>query len=244
MNETNMSTTQATTSEGGSVEKGISGDYEFSIRAVISEAWDKTNGSKWPIQLAFLYYFLVILAFIIVIVGVTIAFNGSTPATEPSMGDSMLFEFILQIAFNLILLPMIMGILMMGIHRSVDRPISANSVFAYFPKMLKLFVTTLLMYLMIMIGFMLLILPGIYLMVSYYMALPLVIEKNMGPWEALETSRKTVSHHWFRMVAFFIIMGFIYIISIIPLGIGLIWTLPLFMISYGIIYRNMFGVES
>jgi len=37
----------------------------------------------------------------------------------------------------------------------------------------------------------------------------------------------------------FIIIG----VSMIPLGIGMIWTMPMMLICYGILYRNMFGVE-
>lgn len=38
-----------------------------------------------------------------------------------------------------------------------------------------------------------LVLPGIYLAVSYQLSLPLVADKGLGPWEAMETSRKIVS---------------------------------------------------
>ena len=100
------------------------------------------------------------------------------------------------------------------------------------------------MYIMITIGFILLILPGIYLMVAYYMALPLVAEKGMSPWRALETSRKAVTHRWFSIFGFFIVLSFIAFVSAIPLGIGMIWTLPMMLIAYGILYRNMFGVEA
>lgn len=239
-----VSNMQNIISNTGSIEKGINGDYAFSIRAVLSEAWDKTSGAKWPIQLAFLYYFLVFVAIMIVMMIasmalITVPVNSSADPTIP-----FILQLLFQIAINLVALPMMMGIIMMGIKRSVNAPISANSVFAYFPKMFSLLLTMILVYIMVIIGLLLLILPGIYLMVAYYMALPLVVEKGLSPWQAMEVSRKTVSHHWFRMVGFLIISSIILIISMIPLGIGLIWTLPMFIIAYGIIYRNMFGVEA
>jgi len=239
----NMSNEQHSINNTGSIEKGISGDYSFSIRAVISEAWEKTNGTKWPVQLAFLYYFLIIFAIIIVIMLASMALM--TVPTDPMNSTTpIIMQLILQFGMNLIALPMMMGIVMMGIKRSVDAPITANSVFSYFPKMFSLLITMILIYIMVIIGLILFILPGIYLMVAYYMALPLVVEKGLSPWQAMEVSRKTVSRKWFRMVGFFIISSIIITLSTIPLGIGLIWTLPLFIIAYGIIYRNMFGVEA
>jgi uncharacterized membrane protein len=32
------------------------------------------------------------------------------------------------------------------------------------------------------------------------------------------------------------------LISILPLGIGLIWTMPLLTLSFGMLYRIIFGV--
>jgi len=141
-------------------------------------------------------------------------------------------------------MPMIMGIVMMGIKRSVDAPISASMVFNNFSKMLPLFATMILMYIMILIGLVLLVIPGIYLMIAYYMAMPLVVEKGLSPWQAMETSRKTITHRWFSVFGLFIVMIIILTISMIPLGLGMIWTLPMMMIAYGILYRNMFGVEA
>jgi uncharacterized membrane protein len=60
----------------------------------------------------------------------------------------------------------------------------------------------------------------------------------------MEISRKTVSKRWFTMFFFGIVMSLILIVSVIPLGIGLVWTLPMGMIAYGIIYRNMFGIRN
>ena len=40
----------------GSLQGGINGEYDFSISAIIAEGWEKTNGAKWPILLAFLIY--------------------------------------------------------------------------------------------------------------------------------------------------------------------------------------------
>jgi uncharacterized membrane protein len=226
----------ATGNSYGSVENALRGEYKLSIGDVLSEAWAKTGGSKWPFHLSFLYYFLVMMG-IMMVLGVVVAIG-------QDMGFMMLLQILMQIGINLIVMPMIMGIVMMGVRRSVDRPISAGMVFNYFSKMLPLFVTMLLIYLMVIIGFLLLIIPGIYLMIAYYMAMPLVVEKGLSPWQAMETSRKAITHRWFSVFGLFIVMTIILIISMIPLGLGLIWTLPMTMIAYGILYRNMFGVEA
>jgi uncharacterized membrane protein len=130
---------------------------------------------------------------------------------------------------------------MMGVKIAVDAPVEVTEIFAYFKKVLVLVGTSILYYLMIIIGLCLLVLPGIYLMVAYLLAFPLVAEKNMGPWEALETSRKAITHHWFKFVGLYLLLALIMLVSAIPLGIGLIWTLPMSTILVGVVYRTVFG---
>ena len=103
--------------------------------------------------------------------------------------------------------------------------------------------TGILMNILIVIGFVLLIVPGIYLSIAYVMAIPLVIDRNMGPWEALECSRKAVTKKWFNFFGILIVMSLIAAVSAIPLGIGLIWTIPMMALVYAIMYRQTFGVS-
>ncbi len=100
--------------------------------------------------------------------------------------------------------------------------------------------TTLLTY----VGMVLLLIPGIYLAVSYYFALPLVVEKGMGFWEAMETSRRSITHCWFRMFGLLVAVTILMAIgTVFTAGIGLIWLYPLVTLTMGVTYRRMFGYE-
>lgn len=224
----------------GSIERGISGQYQFEISEVISEAWQKTAGAKGTFWLAFLIYMAIAIGISMVSQFVLMA----VAATSQNEAVIVILTLAEQLVMNLVLMPVVMGIMILGIRRSADVPIAAGSIVGHYSSMWRLFLTMLLMYIMVLIGLLLLIIPGIYLMVSYYMAMPLVVEKGMGPWEALETSRKTISKRWFTMFFFTIVVSLLILISAIPLGIGLIWTLPMAMIAYGVVYRNMFGIRN
>lgn len=75
------------------------------------------------------------------------------------------------------------------------------------------------------------------------MTLPLIVDKGLSPWQAMETSRKAVHKIWWRLIGLFIVMGLIFVVSLVPLGIGLIWTWPMFIILTGVVYRHLFGAE-
>jgi len=238
--ESNLVNERLLSDEYGSIEKAIQGDYEFSISSVLSEAWQKTKGSKWQVQLAFFYYFLVAIAVMVVLSILMSIFMAAVQGPEVMV----LTQVVMQVGMNLVVLPVMMGILVMGIRRSVDAPINAGMVFAYFSRTIQLFATLVLVYIMVAIGLVLFILPGIYLMIAYYMAMPLVVEKNMSPWQAMEVSRKAITHRWFSVFFLFLILFVVIVISALPLGLGMIWTLPWGVIAFGILYRNIFGVEA
>jgi uncharacterized membrane protein len=93
------------------------------------------------------------------------------------------------------------------------------------------------------VGSILLIVPGIYLMVAYMMALPLAVDKNMGVWRALETSRKVITKCWWRMLFTGVLVMLILIVSSLAVLVPLIWTLPMAVLTIGVIYRNLFGIQ-
>jgi len=224
----------------GSIERGIKGDYEFSISDVLSEAWQKTAGAKGTFWLAFLIY-------IAISIGLSLVSQLILTAVAMSIHDEVtiaILSIIEQLVMNLVSMPVGVGIVILGIRRSADAPIQAGSIMGHYASMWRLFLTLILVYIMILIGLLFLIIPGIYLMIAYYMAMPLVVEKGLSPWDAMEISRKTVSRRWFTMFFFGIVISLLIVVSAIPAFIGLIWTVPMSLIAYGIIYRNMFGIRS
>ena len=225
----------------GSIEIGISGTYVFSINDIIKEAWEKTEGTKVTLNVAATLYTLLYMLAIFVIGGV-FSMAGLASA-ENSMTVLVVSSVLQQLLLLFFTLPLSMGLFFIGLKRSVSVHATSSEIFNYFGLVVPMLVTTVIMQLMLAAGFFLLVIPGIYLAVAYYMALPLVIDKKLSPWQALETSRKAVSRRWFSVFGLFLLLAVINVVAAIPLGIGLIWTLPMSVIACGILYRNMFGVE-
>ncbi len=201
----------------------------WTISEVLSEAWSLKDGFKGT-------YWGALLIFMVI----------STLLSGVSgfiANDSKIMNVIMQLILILITYPLMAGLTMIAIKRSVGTPTAASMVFDYYPKTIPIFLTYILMMAMVAIGFVLLVLPGIYLMFAYMLALPLVVDKNLGPWEALEASRKALTPCWFRTAGLILIGSIIMLISAIPLGIGLIWTLPFLGLAMAIVYRDVVGVS-
>lgn len=85
------------------------------------------------------------------------------------------------------------------------------------------------------------------ILINYYvgfamlMMVPLVIEKNESLSSGIINGFKGTAMHFFKIICIMLIMVFITIVSIIPLGLGLIWTLPMLYVAYGIIFREIYN---
>jgi uncharacterized membrane protein len=93
------------------------------------------------------------------------------------------------------------------------------------------------------VGFILLILPGIYLAVAYTLVSPLIIDKDMHFWQAMETSRRVITAQWFSFFGFALLLLLINIIGLLALGVGLLVSVPVSICAIAVAYRDIVGLE-
>jgi uncharacterized membrane protein len=219
-------------------DKAYKTNTDFAMGNIIREAWEKTKGAKGVIWAGSAVMYLVIL--VIVAGGV---FLLSSVAREPATLTQAIGSALFQTVTDLLSILFTAGLFLMGIKRAAGETIHWKMIFKGFSCAGKIVVTTILQFILISIGFLLLILPGIYLIVGYTMTIPLIIAKGVSPWQAMEMSRKAVHKIWWKVMGIYCIMVLIFMVSFIPLGIGLIWTWPMFIILVGVIYQHLFGEE-
>lgn len=137
--------------------------------------------------------------------------------------------------------PLTAGVAMLALHRARALPATVGIVFSYFGKTWPLLLAGVLTSLMTHVGTMLLIIPGIYISVSLIFVPALIVDRNLGPLEAIATAVKTVHRRWFTVFGSLFVASLGLIVSLIPLGIGLIWTGPWFLLVQAVLYRSLFG---
>jgi hypothetical protein len=223
--------------EYGSVEKALAGDYQLKPVELLTNAWDKLQGLKttyWLATIVYLVIYVLVTFLLAMVVGQSV---------DPITGEFSFVAFIAEMSVGLIMAPMGAGLFMIALKFSVGAEIEVGELFKHYDKIVPLFITYVLVYLLVALGLLLLIIPGIYLIIAFAMAVPLVVEKNMQPWEALTTSRKAITPKWFAMLGFALLALLVIVVAAIPLGIGLIWAVPLVMLAAANLYRDMFGIE-
>ena len=222
---------------GGTLEGGVAGAYDFKIGAVLGEAWRKTKGLKGAFWAAAILIYLLVFG-VSFVLGILLGLAGDDPMA------SALGQLVVQLVLMALIYPFMTGLIMLAVRRSVDLPVSYTMAFGFMDRTGPILLAAILMTLLTFIGFLLLFLPGIYLSLAYALTLPLIAEKGLGAWRAMEASRRAITRHWFKFFGLLFVMALIVTISAIPLGIGLIWTYPMMMNVLGIVYREAFGVEA
>jgi hypothetical protein len=79
-----------------------------------------------------------------------------------------------------------------------------------------------------------------YLMVSWVFAIPLVMDKGLDFWPALEMSRKVVSRHWWKMFALFFIVSILGVFSFCLCCL----PMPAVFAALAYAYEDIFGKYS
>lgn len=211
----------------------IEGRYSLSIEGVLSEARKLAEGYKFKLNIAAAIYSLIVIAMALLV-------GGLGALTDNSIFIAIVGELI----YAWITLPVAMGLFAISLDRVAGGEVSNDRLFLFFPQATRLLVTTVLMTLLIFVGYVLLVIPGLYLSVAYLFVLPLLVQRELGMLDALEVSRKAITHRWFTVLGILLALALINVIGAIPLGIGLIWTIPWTMLAMGVMYQRIFVGDS
>lgn len=186
----------------------------FTYKELLTFGWEKTKQHYW---------FLLGVAFIYLVL---------TVATGPVIPLNVVAAFVLKIAVIYVAL------------RIVDdhTPKYADLVvpFRDYKILLHFVIGSILYALAVIVGLLLLVLPGIYLLVrlQYYSYL-LVEHENMTAMDALRKSMDMTRGKFWKLFGFLLVFILINIVGALLLGIGLFITLPMTTIAYTLLYRKL-----
>ncbi len=228
--------------------------YVLPVGETLGNAWDKVKGSKKSFWAAFIILFII--AF-----GIGIL-QGIAKGMSPGLG------FIVGIVGQIIIFLMQIGLLYIGIQRAFDLPITYTQLFRAFDgaialRAIGLYILQVIIFIppfiAIFIGVflgaatrgstlgsiisVLLCLIGtiglIYLSIRMMMGMALILDKGLNPWKAVKASFHITRSNFWSLLGILFLQFLIVFISLIPMGIGSIWTMPFMFILYGVMYKKL-----
>jgi hypothetical protein len=210
----------------------IERDYEVKIGDYFSRGWEIFKQYAWAFILFTLVTFL--------IAGLVSMLP--SPLGLRTFGDNPLGGA--NILTNILSPILGVGYYFVAFQIIRNRAYSFGDFFNGFKKFLPVFLTAFVSSILIALGFILLILPGIYLAVAYLFAQLFVVDKSLNFWSAMESSRKVITKKWFSFFGLVLLLALLNVLGAIVLGIGLLVTIPLSACVVAAAYEDVVGLNS
>jgi serine/threonine protein kinase len=138
--------------------------------------------------------------------------------------------------------PLTGGLYLFFLKRIRGETTTVETAFSGFShRFLQLFLASFVSLVLIGLGFFCLILPGVYLAVAWIFTLPLVIDKGLDFWPAMELSRKIVSKHWWKFFGFIIVLLLLKLAGIVVFIVGFFIAAPIAKASLMYAYEDLFA---
>ncbi len=189
---------------------------DFSKGEAIKFGWDTTTGNLG----------LMVMSLIIIMA------IGVMPAVASNSWVVMVVTWVLDIVVG-------MGIVRMTLRFVDGEKGELVDLFSPIPLIPKYLIASVVVCIGVSIGFVLLILPGIYLSVRWYLFPWVLVDKGVGPFEALRQSWEMTRGSFWNLFLLGFLLCLINILGMMALLIGLLVTIPLTVVAVGYVYRHL-----
>ncbi|RRQ28849.1 hypothetical protein DK926_06040 [Rhodococcus sp. Eu-32] len=211
---------------GGGNYRGV--PTTLSVGDAVSFGWNrfKDNAGVW-IGIA-------VIAAVIQIV-INLIFGGTDTSGDLSAGFGALA--IIGTVISTVVGYLIQASLIRGALHEVDGNKPAIGSFFQFGNVAAIILASFLVGILVLVGFVLLIIPGIILTFLTWWTLQFVIDRNQDAITAIKSSVKAISSNAGQLILLALALVGINILGVIPCGLGLLVTIPITMIASTYAYR-------
>jgi serine/threonine protein kinase/cytochrome c-type biogenesis protein CcmH/NrfG len=228
--ETIASTDAPASAPAVSTGEILARDYTLNIRYCLRRGWALVRNDFWPL--------VGMSAFVLVVLSAASSFEvvwtSGNSSGNPSGKTSIL---------GLLLSGPLMGGLYLYFLKKIRREdAGVETAFTGFRQPFPhLVIGGFLASLLTVLGFVCLVLPGVYLFVAWIFTFPLIVERRLDFWPAMRLSRKIISKHWWKFFGFLIVLALINVAGMAACGVGLFITFPVTFAALTYAYEDITG---
>jgi uncharacterized membrane protein len=114
-----------------------------------------------------------------------------------------------------------------------------SDLFSTFSLIGQFFVASIAVGFIACVGFCLFVIPGIYWSIRLYMFPWALVDKGVGPFEAMRLSWEMTRGSCWNFFLLSLLLGLINILGVIALLVGLLITVPMSVVAIGYVYRRL-----
>ncbi len=196
----------------------------FSKKEAIKFGWETTKSN--------FKFFLVVL---VIIVAVSVGTGILTRLTEGNAGLFIIATIVSWIV-NLVIQ---LGMIKISLKFCDGQKPEIDDIFSQYKLILNFVVASILYGLIVFGGLILLIVPGIIWGIRYSYYSYLIVDKGMGPIQALKESAKVTYGAKGQLFVFCFLLAGVVILGAMALGVGLLWAVPTTIVAGAYVYRKL-----
>ena len=132
-----------------------------------------------------------------------------------------------------------LGLVRVGLNLVSGKEVSVGQLFGEGRKLLPAVGASILFALMVMAGFVLLIVPGVYLMLRYGQFMNAMVDRNLGVIESLKYSSSITTNNRLNLFLLALLSIAIFIAGVLALVVGLVFAYPVIWMSWMVAFRWM-----
>ncbi len=197
---------------------------KFSIEEALKFGWSTTK-----LNFSFLVKIILIVAVAYLVSG--LIRNG--------LKDIPVLSFLTAILFWVFHIVLDIGLIKIALKFNGSQKPDFEDLYNHYPLFWQYLAGSLLSGLIVLGGFILLIIPGIYFSVKLQFVQYLIVDRGLGPMEAIQKSWKMTEGSFWNLLILDIILGAINVLGALALLIGLLWTIPTSSIATAFVYRKL-----
>ena len=203
----------------------------FNFSDVLSYGWGVMKANLW---------FFVGLGFLYLIISIVpdIARGVLKTLHLPKASDTTL-EILLQVLGLVINIVLAIGLIKIALSFCDEQKPRIGTLFDAWGCFWRVVGTGILYGLIILAGFILLIVPGIIWAVKFSLCYYFVIDKGLGPIEALKASSRTTMGVKWQLFGFGIVCALINLLGLFCLIVGIFATYPTVLVASALVYRQL-----
>jgi len=148
-----------------------------------------------------------------------------------------IFSFILNILVS-------MGLIKISLRFCDQEKGKFSDLFTSYPLFLKYLFSSILYGLIVLVGFILFIIPGIIWLIKFFFYDYFIVDKNVGPIEALKRSSAITRGAKWDLFTFILLLGAINFLGALVFFVGLFVTVPITIIAEAFVYRKLLAQMS
>ena len=160
--------------------------------------------------------------------------NGST--SEPS-NTSLVVTVISQIVQQVVSIFLQLGLARIGLNLISGKDVSIGMLFGGGSKLLRAIGATIVLGIAVLIGLVLLIVPGIYIALRYGQVINAIVDRDLGIMEAFSYSESITTNNRMNLFVLALLALIGLIIGLIPCGLGLLIVGPVIWLASLVAYR-------